>query len=183
MKPICLVFLCFIVFFFYFFVCLGCFAVAKQKTNIKLTHRQQPIYFDDSKFCRFSNDDPWLKYVESKERVKFAFDTMDGCNCFFYFYAVNNYITKENGITITVCLEDNIFAGKKKYDITVTVPRYMSLHADGISIVGAPRGKKCMSTTYLKPMTLVPGLEQFGIFFCDVYVFFVIFVFLYYFFF
>ena len=124
--------------------------------------------WDESKFVKFSNDDPWLHYVANQPRNRECYTNKHGCRIFQYYYGVNNLMKNEEGITVEITLEDNLFAKRKKYEITCIVPQFLSIHADGISVIGAPKGKRSISTSYIKSMTLVPGLEQFifHFFFC-----------------
>ena len=118
--------------------------------------------FDDSKFVKFSNNDPWFTYIESVKRKKYETGVRDGRDIFIYHYGVNNYIPNHLGITVEVALQGDAFGMQKKYDITCRIPQHLSLHADGIKVIGAPKGKKHMSTSYLKSMTMTMGLQQFG---------------------
>ena len=111
-------------------------------------------------FIFMKYNDHYLRYIREAPTQTIRTHTFEGVHLASYYYGINNNGNKEEAIRVDISLEDKPSKNIKKYDVTIRIPSFNSIHSDAIRVINLGENN-WITTIWWKLLGWIQGLEQF----------------------
>ena len=103
-----------------------------------------------------------FKYIRETQGEKIRLHTYDNMHLASFYYGIDNNGNKEEAIRVDIALEDKPAKNLKKFDVTLRIPSFNSIHSDAVNVIGCGPNNQSVTTIWWKQLGWVRGLEQFS---------------------